>query len=381
MHVLGGRPARRRPARLARARRAARHRLEAHVHARSGGSPHGDQRLHGLDAALDEAALGPREVGLRAGGGSGLIASEPPGYLLRAQPALAPRAQRRRVTGGDVRSTSSTRISVARSMERSITSSEGGSRPGRSSRSRSCAALLDLVGTVVDRDRLERRRPVRVERLGAARWRVSKVLAARTRLDHLDRSDFEVRPRRSRSSLWSTSTRSSDRHAAHALRRSRAARGRRRRRDTAGVGLRGVERHRAPARAVSSRWSIGRGSSLRRRGRLAAGPRQRRVPRLPDAAGRFIVSSRRERDGSVAEVVVSGDAAARRGECSRHARERVADRHEGVRHGQPGSIAAAIRTGVTPRRRSPRPAGRVALRGSTTPACEPHARTRTVDAP
>jgi hypothetical protein len=80
-------------------------------------------------------------------------------------------------------------MSVTRATEREITSSEGRQPPGKDACWRSCACLLDVVGALVDRDRLQQHRPLVGQQRGAALEEGVEVLPA-DGLDHLDRDEL-----------------------------------------------------------------------------------------------------------------------------------------------------------------------------------------------
>ena len=182
-HVLGpGGQAGARQARLARARLPARRRLAGGCSPRElrGRPASAQQRLDVADPALAEAALAPGEVEL----------AQPPEAPVGAEPLrLVGRRQRSSRASGAawagssavMSSTSRIRMSVGpRGRAPDHLAATAGSRPGRSaSFDEAARRLLELVGAVVDRDRLEQHQPVRLEQLASSARRRCRSTASR----------------------------------------------------------------------------------------------------------------------------------------------------------------------------------------------------------
>ena len=87
-------------------------------------------------------------------------------------------------------SSQTVRMSVWEARQRWIRSIEGRQPPGKMSwLAKLRVRLLDLVGAVVDADRLQEHQAVRLEQLRAAAEEEVEVLPA-DRLDHLDRDEL-----------------------------------------------------------------------------------------------------------------------------------------------------------------------------------------------
>ena len=150
----------------------------------------GQQQLHILDAPLAEATLAVAEVEIPQAA-KALVVAEVRQTLGGLEEALAPQREGRGVVGGDVLQVHLAQVGHARQLARDHLQRGQAAAGEDVGVDEALARLLDLVGAVVDHDRLQQHRAVVAQQLRAAAEVGREVLPA-DGLDHLDRDELVV---------------------------------------------------------------------------------------------------------------------------------------------------------------------------------------------